>query len=66
MVKSLNHSENSHNPYFNRLTFAIPYDLFIKGTIQRHNPYFNRLTFAIKEKFGIQLREQVTILILID
>ena len=39
---------NRHNPYFNRLTFAIEYEEMDKGDgIKRHNPYFNRLTFAI-------------------
>ena len=38
-----------HNPYFNRLTFAIKEVNFKWNGWNRHNPYFNRLTFAICE-----------------
>ena len=39
----------SHNPYFNRLTFAISNGTLLLILSVRHNPYFNRLTFAIVE-----------------
>ena len=40
-------ASNSHNPYFNRLTFAIQGFANPNEIKVRHNPYFNRLTFAI-------------------
>ena len=42
-----------HNPYFNRLTFAIMDNSGQKPQRKSsHNPYFNRLTFAIKHSIS--------------
>ena len=42
----------SHNPCFNRITFAIHILLIPNNKKKSHNPCFNRITFAIGEYGG--------------
>ena len=62
-----NGNKQSHNPYFNRWFSAIYGKGIFRKSWKSHNPYFNRWFSAIKRVEKVkELKEEVTILILID